>query len=55
MYLDMRSFRFFPAARVKIANFAVWCLYNEPTSGFKFRELYKDFDRVFTVAKVPFF
>ena len=29
-YLDLCSFRFCPAARVEIANFAVWCPYNEP-------------------------
>ena len=37
-YLDICSFRFDPAAKgVKIANFAVWCPYNE------LRELYKNF------------
>ena len=49
-YLDMCSFRFCLAARVKIANLAVWCPYNESISDFKLRELYK----VFTVAKNPF-
>ena len=47
-------FRFYPAARVKIANFAVWCPYNETISRYKLRELYKDFGSVFTVANVPF-
>ena len=49
-YLDMCSFRFCLAARVKIANLVIWCPYNEPISGFKLRELYK----VFTAAKDPF-
>ena len=29
----MCSFRFCPAVSLKIANFAEWCLYNEPISG----------------------
>ena len=50
----MCSFRFYPAAKVKIANFVVWCPYNEPVPWSKLRELYKDFGSVFTVAKAPF-
>ena len=52
-YLEMCSFRFYPAARVKIANFAVWCPYNESISVYKLRELPKNFGSVFTVAKAP--
>ena len=50
----MCSFRFYPAARVKMANFAVWCPCNEPISGSKLREVYKDFGSVFTEAKAQF-
>ena len=53
-YLDMCSFRFYLVASVKIANFAVWCPYNEPVSGSKLRQLYKDFGKIFTVAKASF-
>ena len=37
-----------------MANFVVWCPYNESISGSKLRELYKEFGSVFTVAKDPF-
>ena len=50
----MCSFRFYPVASVKKANFAVWFPCKEPVSGPKLRQLYKDFGSIFTVAKVPF-
>ena len=53
-YLDMCNFRFYPATRIKIATFVVWCPYNEPISWSKLRELYEDFGSVFTVGNAPF-